>query len=176
MRLIFDSSTVSGGFSDVFFDHNEMCVYKLFISYKHDPLNPGRGPIEDELRREEFKSEIAAYERIFKSDQLRKFIPEFGGKVKVSEVVDQNGKVISERYLLDCCYKLEIVAGKHLKFQHAPQEFKWIEEKFHDVGVMYTEDMSCFIIDNEPRIKLIDFGIRPAYHEEELKKIMNGEL
>ena len=51
LELKFDSKTMSGDFSDVFVDKENLKVYKLFRNQTHKAVPHKRGDREDQLRK-----------------------------------------------------------------------------------------------------------------------------
>jgi hypothetical protein len=91
------------------------------------------------------------------------------------EIRSQRGNDSSESceraggYLLDCCLYLEVIEGVAQKFSEVRNRFENLENELHAVGVRHTSDMSAFLIDVQPSIKLIDFAVNNAYTETQNK-------
>ena len=165
-----------GGFADVFFLQTENRVIKLFKSHKHPGVPPERGTYEDDLRRLAFKSENEAYRIITNHNKLKHFIPQFLGNPQLTQVRSLDGADVTERYLLDCCLHLEMIDGTAQKFSTVQNRFKELENELHAVGVRHTSDMSAFLINSPPEIKLIDFAVSNAYTETETQWIIDGKI
>ena len=162
-----------GGYSDIF--GNDDRVYKLYISATNPRCNHGRPHhLENELRKINFQSELEAWEIVSNREDICELTPIFYGKVQIQSVVDQQYKDISDLYLLDCCYSLEWIKGNAQKFDSVSWKYPEVIPRFHCAGIMYTIDMSVFII--EGKLKLIDFSTRDAYFETECEWLNNGRL
>ena len=175
MRLNTEHIIGKGGYSDVFSIDER--VYKLFISGAHPRCNQhGRGPLEDELRTNQFNSEFDAWEIASKSSRLVACVPRFYGRVKIDLVEDKNQRNLSNNYLLDCCLSIERIRLDDVKFDIIKSRFPWIEATFRQEGINHTRDMSAFLLDNGNKIKLIDFAVEDAYFNTELTWIASGKL
>ena len=84
LELKFDSKTMSGDFSDVFVDKENLKVYKLFRNQTHKAVTHKRGDREDQLRKLTYQAEVKAYEIVSKTAELRQYVPQYFGEFKVN--------------------------------------------------------------------------------------------
>jgi hypothetical protein len=169
-----------GAYSDIFHIENGRVV-KLFISRNHrtnvnqeltTPEHFKRA--RDKRRQQTFVSEYEAYEIAMKDPFLRNHIPQFFGRVEISDVLDNEGRSVSDWYLLDCCYALEYIEGDDVKLSECRRRgwrhISELEEALQEAGISYLCDASLFMSDDVTSFKIIDFakeGIVPAWDELE---------
>lgn len=174
MKLIRDPKKfVSGSFSDVYFLNNDR-VIKVFKSINHPNLEgvyEDRLDVENDFRVKVFESEFNAYEIANESEELVKHIPKFYGVKEISVVLDQQGKNISDWYLLNCNYEIELLEGNSTDFNSEDAEINRVIEKFIKNGVTYMQDSKVFT-DYEHLI-FIDFATEEAYKNAEYDYLIN---
>lgn len=168
-----------GAFALILIDSQISTAFKLFKSYDHPDLNgTGKEQIgrqkENAYRQKIFETEREAYELTQESETLRKFTPKYFGSIKVDSVL-QNGKDVSNQYLLDCCLKIAFIEGDDYKLNSIrgnPNALNELQKKFQFdlsdlldqfqiVGIRYTLDSSAIINDHE--FKIIDFATEDPY-------------
>jgi hypothetical protein len=154
----------SGAYSDVFRPSNDMLVYKLFISGKHD-TNTSQGgfdrPEDDERRRKTFQSECAAYDRAASHPFLRLHIPGSFRRSRIKDVTDCDESV-AQFYILDHCYAMEYLEGAPVKLRSAesqPEHIKSAVSLFQGFGIHHISDASVFFPSDPARFIFIDFAI-----------------
>ncbi len=99
-------------------------MFKLFISGMH-PSNILQGlthPEHDRQRRDTFSAECDAYDIAMANPGIRRHVPDFFGRVEISDVLDENGISMAMNYLLDCCYSIEYVNGNEMKLGFYAEE------------------------------------------------------
>jgi hypothetical protein len=171
-----------GGFSVVILDYECMTALKIFKSYLHPDFD-GTGKNEigeektNEYHRKVFKSQINAYNSAQYSNLLLNHIPKFYGERKL-DFVYENGIDVSNQFLLDCCYQIELICGEEGKLNLLMNnkeicnqiEMKLninlnsIVEEFHNNGIQYTLDAS--FIYNDLELKIIDFASEDSHNFE----------
>lgn len=144
----------------VFRDTESACVYKIFIG----PSHPNGYSCEDEERRRKvFRSECEAYEILSQDELLRSHAPKFFGTVTIDDVLDENGQSEADRYLLDCCYKMEFIEGNACKIGALESVFPHLRQAvrhFQDAGVAYMKDCCVFFPEDKQQFKFIDFATK----------------
>ena len=166
MILSMNNLIAEGGFSDIFAIDSQ--VFKIFISSRHTRCAQNdRGEVENDFRRQAFRSELHAWQIASKHDILRNFIPDFFGEIIIKQVENSNGVDISIHYLLECCYSMAKIDAPVSKFEALRGQFNQIEPMMHSVGIRHTIDMSGFLLDDVTKIKLIDFATEDAYYNAE---------
>jgi len=169
-------NTAPGAYAIVFIKNGR--ALKLFKSYNHPHLD-GTGKEEisadrtNEYRKRVYQTEVDAYNLIKDSGLLKKFTPLFYGPISITKVID-NGKDISDQFLLDCCYEMEYIEGiaEKLNIIHGNSEILLPLEKnlgfslheiikeFVKLGVHYTKDSSAVYGDKV--FKIIDFATKDS--------------
>jgi hypothetical protein len=152
MRLILnDQGHESGVYGTVFFVDDQLAV-KVFK--KH------RTPEENDVAVKTFNSECEAYEIAARSDQISKYTKHFHRKVVVCEIVGEDGTDKSDHYLLECAYSMTRLHGTSQKIgTFESSKYQWLKDDFKEHGILYMEDCSLFLDDNEKLESVIDFGV-----------------
>ena len=143
-----------GGFADLFHIPEDRTVYKLFRRFSSDSQGKGVHDL--------FNAETAAFVRAHTHDDLRKHVPAFHGHVKIEAVFEEDGSNLSDRYHLDCCYCLEHLAGKGLKYGWLPDDAKPAAEslvaRFEGVGINHVTDADFFGWEDPGSMKVVDIA------------------
>jgi hypothetical protein len=155
----------SGAYADVFHSPHENAIYKVFLNGRH-PTNFSQGfnlPEDDERRRLTFSSEVEAYRRASADDFLSSHIPRFLGTAEIADIEAETGSV-AHLYLLDCCYSLELLAGKAVKlgslnYDCLSEHLIKALDTFRSLGIKHVSDASVFSPHDRDLFKFIDFGI-----------------
>ena len=102
----------------------------------------------DEIRRENYDTQVDAYTFAAKDEYLAKHVPQFLGVADVASVHDKTGKDVSNEYLLSCCYAVQRIEGKDEKLNpladDTPAHVKGFVDRCWAVGIKYTKDASVF--------------------------------
>ena len=153
----------SGAYADVFRPPGDIPAYKLFVSGLH-PTNVSQNlarPVDDDRRRKTFLSECEAYERAALHPLLRDHIPRFFHQCEVANVTEAGGSV-GCRYLLNCCYAMEFIAGVDTKLGelsgNLPNHIEKALDAFHEAGIHHVTDASVFCPADPPTSRFIDFA------------------
>jgi hypothetical protein len=154
MLLDISDRFAEGGFADLFNSPDAKTVYKLFRRFRADP--EGRGI------RALFEAEKAAYVRAQEHEEIRVHVPSFYGNATIEEVRAQDGSSLSERYQLNCCYCLERVPGKGLKYgwlpDHAKPAAEALAERFEAAGINHVRDADFFAWQTPHSMILVDIA------------------
>lgn len=141
----------SGQFADVFRTEGRGRVIKL---YRRVPT-----PQEDREGRGAFRREQIAYTNVMRFVDLRPHVPEFFGTPQISDVLEEDGRSVANRYHLDSALELAFIEGECRKFYELPGERIAVEllQRF-DGRVAYDYDCSFFNWSDPKRIIVIDFA------------------
>lgn len=142
---------LQGGFSASVFAIEDK-AYKLFSSIEVPPRHTTEG------RREIFRSQCAAFDAASGDALLKIHVPTFFGPCPIEDVIDADGRSIKDRYLLDCCYALELLSGSEMKVVEAKQTYSHIAEiviRFTGRSIR-TSDASVFNYSDPYGFKVID--------------------
>jgi hypothetical protein len=148
----------SGEYGDIF--EIEGRAYKLFKSWPE--VLPRR---TKEGRRQVFENQCAAYRLLSGNPWLERHAARFYGKQDVSQVIGDDGSIESDKYLLDCCYGLELIDSPDLVAVTLPgvrEDHKHIRkaaEQFAALGIVIS-DASVFDHADSERFKFVDFETR----------------
>ena len=170
--LSLDEHTKEGAFASVFCDIEQRIAYKAFKSHRHPSaswLSRERAIAEDELRRAVFRSQVRAYEIASHSESLSAIVPAFHGTTVIERILDEQGIPVSDHYLLECCYAMELIDGEPEKLRDGYAHVRRIKNYFRDAGIKFVDDASAFFQDNPHRIKIIDFAVADEYYKGELR-------
>ena len=154
-----------GAYADIFRPGSGARVYKLFISTQHN-MNVSQGltnPERQDCCRKTFQSECEAYERAGLDPYLCAHIPRFFERCAVEDVADSTGS-ISNRYILDCCYGMEYIAGEDRKLgtfrpEEYPDHIRTALDAFREAGIHHVKDASVFFPEDRDMFIFIDFAI-----------------
>ena len=151
----------------MFPDRRQGLAYKVFKSTKHpqrlvrirrqDDGSELREEVDDGARRLVFQDEVKAQEIVSGLPVLSRYTPEFHGVVRVERVSSSAGDDVSERYLLDCCYCMELIQGEATKLDQIDGDFGQIVSQFEREGIALG-DSSCFFPDDPARIRFVDLA------------------
>ena len=166
-----------GAYSDVFRDPESGRVYKLFKRrLLNVQLGEDHGEHEPALRRSVFNAERDAYGIAMGIPAIRPFVPTFHGVIGIDQAIDLSDGDISDRYLLDCCYVLDLVDGEPVDLTH---NLVAQHDHLHDViaafeanGINHWADGSVFHPDVPARTRIIDFATADGYHDGEMALIL----
>jgi hypothetical protein len=167
-----------GAFAVVAISWEEGIARKLFKRASEDAMHYQRRPWENDIRRATFQSEVDGYKAVMSSADARRLVPEFKGIVNISRVLNAAGNDISDGYLLDCCFAMELLAGNFRKLfisgkPIVPEdEANRVVRTLREVGIHYLIDASVRVDPTKEKVeKIIDFALRDAYQEEGHKKL-----
>jgi hypothetical protein len=151
-----------GAYSDIFRSEDKQRVFKLFISDNHRTNTCQSLKPDVELIRRTFQSECWAYGLAHQHSYLTKHVPAFYGTVPVVDIIDSNGKSLSNQYLLDFCYSLAFVHGPAEKLSAYLGTSAHVDElarAFNEKGIRYFRDASVFNPNDGETFKVIDFAM-----------------
>jgi hypothetical protein len=167
-----------GAFAVVTLSWAEGIARKLFKREPDDAMHFQGRPWGNDIRRATFQSEVDAYMAAMTSSEVRLLMPEFKGVENISRVLDAAGNDISDRYLLDCCFGMELLPGNFGKLfiygkPIVPEaEVNRVKRTLEEVGIHYLIDASVRLDRSGEKVeKIIDFATRDAYQEEENKRL-----
>lgn len=163
MKLSLANVLSGGAFSCVFRQPGENCVYKLFKSSQHDE----RSKVEpyDNYARAVFQSEVSAYQIAMNSGSLRQYVPEFYDVVAIESITGDTLGYDTQKFLLDCCYKIEFIEGTAVKMADAlciNPDIQGILNEFIPSGIQYVRDASVFYPKDLNKMKIIDFAVQDS--------------
>lgn len=158
----------TGAFGDVF-RVDDATVVKVFRKMRvhDDPIEPTDN---DVAIRAVWDSEACAYELAGKDAALARHLVPFHGRCRVTDVLDDAGRSIADRYLLDCGYLMSFVPGRAEKVPHLQDHplFSEIDQyldSLSDAGVRSPYDGSVFIPGLSQSFTVIDVATWDAMAE-----------
>ncbi len=105
-RLSIEPGAYSGATADVF--NVEGIAYKVFRSY---------GVAQTIQRiRDTFKSQIDAYRIAAGDSWLRQHTATYHGCLTIEDILNEDNESVRDLYVLDCCYRMELLPGNDVKF------------------------------------------------------------
>ena len=151
-----------GVYADVF--AMESKAYKLFKSGPEIP------PRQTKVgRRRVFEAQCEAFRAAFNDPWLRNHVAAFYGPCVIEDVLDTEGISNKGRYLLDCCYGLELIfseGGEHKITEVGVREnCEHVREairRFNQIGID-VHDSSVFEHADAERFKFIDIEMGDWY-------------
>jgi hypothetical protein len=156
----------SGNYADLF--EVDGRVYKLFRSGPEVPPRQTRVG-----RKHVFESQCEAFRSLSKDPWLQSHAATFFGNCIIDDVIGEDGTSVSDCYLLDCCYSLELLdlgevdqeTGLHKNEAKASSiecdNYPHITEakaRFKALGIS-TRDASLVLPYDPAKFKFIDFEI-----------------
>lgn len=152
-RLSIEPGAYSGAAADVF--NVGGIAYKVFRVYGVAQ------PVERVRAR--FESECAAYELTIGESWLRQHTATYYGTSAIDDILDEEGVGVGSIYALDCCYRMELLAGDERKFlaaglREANEHLREAERRFSERGID-LRDSSVFNGENAEKFKFIDFRL-----------------
>jgi hypothetical protein len=158
MQLLLPHRQCEGSCADLFFNIPEKRVYKLFRRSSDTVL--GR------RNRAVFEAEIAAYNLLGQFPGLVPHAPAYHGTVEVCAVLTADGTDVLDRYLPDCCYSTELLAGPCVKVFGVPDQYQdsvlALMAQFEAAGIQYVSDADVNGWESATTMKLLDFAIYDA--------------
>jgi hypothetical protein len=108
-----------------------------------------------------FKSEVCAYTKISKIEDLKNLVPYFYGPVIVDEIVDTLGVDISHQFHLDYAYQMNQIPGQFVKIGTLTDSTirQNIIDRFKSFGINHVCDASV-IVTNGMVTCVIDFALK----------------
>src|SRR5580704_17567751 len=104
---------VGGAYADLFRSDNSKLVFKVFVGPKHP--SKGYAADDEQRRRNTFEAEYRAYSIVSQDPALSAHAPGLFEKSIVDDVLDHNGISVRGHYLIDCCYRMQFIAGDEHK-------------------------------------------------------------
>jgi hypothetical protein len=152
-RLSIEPGAYSGATADVF--NVGGIAYKVFRVYGVAQ------PVERVKVR--FESESAAYRRAAADSWLRQHTATYYGALEIDDILGEDGESVGSMYALDCCYRIELLAGDERKFltaglREANEHLREAERRFLETGIN-LRDSSVFNGEDAERFKFIDFRL-----------------
>lgn len=143
-----------GSYGMVFFD---LLGFATKIMKRHNDYS-------DNHVKEVFEAEVEAYKLATRHPDLRLKVPEFFGLVKCKQVLDADGKDISDLFYLSLAFKMRKINGKFVKCRlEGP-----LKSLFQNAGIKHTDDTSILKENGDVRF-VIDFAT--ISHELEVQNI-----
>ena len=103
-----------------------------------------------------FQAELEAYRIASETEELKAVIPEFFGAITCTQVLDNAGKDISDKFYLSFAYKMSKVDGD---FKKCGLNDERLESAFRRVGIHHTTDASVLFEDGEVKC-IVDFATK----------------
>jgi hypothetical protein len=128
-------------------------VFKLFT----------RNWRSEEAIRRMCNTQCTAYEIAHADSYLKNHVAAFFGKVAIEEVISAAGETCREKYILDCCYKLELLSGVDQKLtipglRDNNPHLQEAQRRFGELSIDVL-DASVFCPDDPKHFKFIDFKL-----------------
>jgi hypothetical protein len=149
-----------GFFGKVFL--NDGCAIKVFKK-PPAPTEQDLDPVdndETDRRRKKFKSEVEAYQKAQKIDELLHYTSHFIGERVIARVFDIDNNDVTDHYFLDCAYAMDYLKVKWIKY--APNSVKSahvVKNTFKQHGINAMNDFSFYLDGNDNVVRIIDFAI-----------------
>ncbi len=167
-----------GAFACVALDYTAGIAHKIFKKKDVTTYEFRNSPWENEIRQCVFLSEYEAYKAAMIDESACKIVPKLYEHVQVSKVLDNYDNDVSDHFLLDCCFSMELIEGNFVKFMPngisvVPEiETQRVKQILLNAGIRYFNDASITITASSQRIhKIIDFALCDTYYEEEKKHL-----
>lgn len=109
-----------------------------------------------------FNSEVEAYKIASQNKLLSQYIPKFFGECKIEKVFDEYGNDISDKFVLECAYEMELITDTIISNQsgYGRKNYEYIMKIFKDEGIYHLSDIA-YTLDEEDNInKIIDFAVK----------------
>ena len=106
-------------------------------------------------------TECEAFEIVGRDPKLAQFMPDGFRRLNVAAVYDTSGQEISERFLLDCAYRMARIAGNDVKIGGVLEKKSPMAEvlgRFERAGVKHLWDGSVFIPGKDAYFTFIDIA------------------
>jgi hypothetical protein len=139
-------------------------AYKIFKAAKHRD-RVGEEPYIEAECRAVFELECSAFKKIAVYEKLAAHVPAAFERIAVAHVLDPSGNDVSTEYMLNCCYRMEVISGTPEKLTGGTRNtFPWVRAftaNLADIGVTGTNDCSVFFRECADSFQIIDFSERP---------------
>jgi hypothetical protein len=115
-------------------------------------------------------AECSAYELLRTNPELSLYVPGNFARVQVDRIIDEDGRSLSEKYLLSCAFSMDRISGQAQKLGelYGTPGFDAIDaivDRMISAGVKTVPDGSVFIPGKNAAFTIIDFGTWEAFGE-----------